>query len=1362
MADPIYFGDGIKLACCPTTLESLYIAASGCCSNYYTAFLGGEQSYSIVYTLPTASGSSGQVLTTDDNGNLSWQNNSGGGGTGSPAGSDGYIQYNNGGSFGGASIVYWNDISRRLGIGTSSPNQTLEVAGTMRLTGSTGTSSSILGRSSVGDISSIAIGSGLSLSGNTLISSGGLPASGLTGQILAKNSGSNYDVSWVDNITAVQHMQQYIKNNQGATVSKGQAVYIDGADGTNATIKLAQANSEATSSKTLGLLEQNLAINVKGYVVTEGLLSGIDTSGANAEGDPVWLDPNNAGGLIFGLTNKPVAPAHLVYLGVVIRKNNVNGEIYVKVQNGYELQELHNVLIPSSVTNNDVLAYETSTSLWKNKSFTSLGLVSGTGTTNYIPKWNNGTSLADSVIFQSGTSVGIGTTTLSSDCLDIQGTTASQGGQIGAELMTTGSGTNWTGTSFALGYTHTTGSTFALTSTVSVASSAYYQVSYTITGRTAGTINVSVGGVTSGAVSVSGSLVQSITSATAVTVTPTTDFDGAIILSVKQITASTMATFALKNSSGTVVYEQRAAASNTNIFQGVGAGSFNTLGLYNTNIGFQAGHFNTQGGNNVNIGYLAGQKNSTGSYNSFFGVKSGNNNHSGLGNSFFGFECGLGWTVGSYNSLFGISSMAGTNTGSENAAIGYLSGRYISNGTTSNSNCSNSVFIGSLTKSFASGQSNQTVIGYNAIGLGSNTTAIGNSVTTRAKIWGSFENQSSSTSNANTSLLIQNSATTSLLTIKDDGATQIGVQGNSNYPSINTGSVYGGVFINAISQATIRISGADSLKIDGVGAATFSAQTGAATSGTTNFVTLNHAIAAASAGNASFRPLNIGYTINNTGAQSGNTTGILLNATETALSGMAHELMDLQVTGTTRFKVTNNGTLSVSPLGASTIELRGDTTLTDYSGFYIAGQYRLLSKFNSVLFLNITNSLSFSNGLAAKSTMGTDGQLGLGLNSANSISAKLQVRGVGSTSATTSLLIQNNALTSLLTIKDDGAATFSAQTGTTTSGTNNFVTLDHSIASSGAGNANFRPLNIAYTINNVGEQSGNTTGILLKATETALGGMVHNLIDLQAGSSPTSKFRVTSTAASVSFTSNGMSIGNAVSAVEFNIPSKLYITSPSNGVATISNGNISDFFRLQLGGTSSSFPALAKSSTSVIVTLADATAGASLGVGMASATGVVASAVLQADSTTKGFLPPRMSSSNRDAISPIDGLEIYNNSINAKQVYSTGVTNEWKTVDTALQSLVATGGTLNILFKNGNVANVALNASTIFTFSNAAAGVYIINLKQGVGGSFTVTWPTIKWAGGIPPTLTTTADKYDIITLIYDGINYYGTASLNF
>lgn len=149
----------------------------------------------------------------------------------------------------------------------------------------------------------------------------------------------------------------------GQTISKGQAVYVSSADGTNMIVTKASNASEATSSKTMGLLETSLTTNGKGNVITEGLLSGLNTNGAVA-GDPVWLGVDGA--LIFGLANKPVAPAHLVFIGIVTRANSNNGEIFVKVQNGFEMNELHNYA-EGSVQNNQVIVYESATSLYKPK-----------------------------------------------------------------------------------------------------------------------------------------------------------------------------------------------------------------------------------------------------------------------------------------------------------------------------------------------------------------------------------------------------------------------------------------------------------------------------------------------------------------------------------------------------------------------------------------------------------------------------------------------------------------------------------------------------------------------------------------------------------------------------------------------------------------------------------------------------------------------------------------------------------------------------------------------------------------------------------------------------------------------------------
>lgn len=141
-----------------------------------------------------------------------------------------------------------------------------------------------------------------------------------------------------------------------------QAVYVSGADGTNMLVSKASNNSELTSSKTLGLLLSGGVTNNKRFVITEGLFPGIDTSTA-VIGDPVWLGVN--GNLIYGIANKPQAPEHLVFLGVVTRVNNSNGEIFVKVQNGFELEELHNVVIETP-NGAQSLYFNPTTSLWEN------------------------------------------------------------------------------------------------------------------------------------------------------------------------------------------------------------------------------------------------------------------------------------------------------------------------------------------------------------------------------------------------------------------------------------------------------------------------------------------------------------------------------------------------------------------------------------------------------------------------------------------------------------------------------------------------------------------------------------------------------------------------------------------------------------------------------------------------------------------------------------------------------------------------------------------------------------------------------------------------------------------------------------
>ena len=197
-----------------------------------------------------------------------------------------------------------------------------------------------------------------------------VPAGGVAGDILAKVSGTNYDVTWIPNYTSqVQHIVK-----AAVAVTKGQAVYVSSSDGTNMIVSKASNAAEQTSSKTLGLVAQDLALNGQGFVVTEGLLAGLDTSTAQA-GDPVWLGTN--GNLIFGLVNKPTAPAHLVFIGIVTRVQSNNGEIFVKVQNGFELDELHNLSV-ASPSDGDMIKYVASTGLWTKIAATTTNITEGT------------------------------------------------------------------------------------------------------------------------------------------------------------------------------------------------------------------------------------------------------------------------------------------------------------------------------------------------------------------------------------------------------------------------------------------------------------------------------------------------------------------------------------------------------------------------------------------------------------------------------------------------------------------------------------------------------------------------------------------------------------------------------------------------------------------------------------------------------------------------------------------------------------------------------------------------------------------------------------------------------------------------
>jgi len=159
--------------------------------------------------------------------------------------------------------------------------------------------------------------------------------------------------------------------------SNYQVVKIIGATGQRLSVDLAQANNDLNSATTLGVVTETIANNQEGFITTGGQVKEINTTGSLqsetwADGDVLYLSPTTAG----KITNiKPTAPNHTIIVGYVEYAHAIHGKIFVKVDNGYELEELHNVTSTNYTTpiNTDsILTYDVTNSLWKRLSWSNI------------------------------------------------------------------------------------------------------------------------------------------------------------------------------------------------------------------------------------------------------------------------------------------------------------------------------------------------------------------------------------------------------------------------------------------------------------------------------------------------------------------------------------------------------------------------------------------------------------------------------------------------------------------------------------------------------------------------------------------------------------------------------------------------------------------------------------------------------------------------------------------------------------------------------------------------------------------------------------------------------------------------------
>lgn len=324
----------------------------------------------------------------------------------------------------------------------------------------------------------------------------------------------------------------------------------------------------------------------------------------------------------------------------------------------------------------------------------------------------------------------------------------------GSEFLT---GTGWTSTgwtgSWAGGWVHTVGNTSVLSYPTAAVNATRYQIAYTVTGRTAGSFTVAFGGQSAATLSATGAFGPTTTSTANLTITPTTDFDGTIVISIKTITAFSTPIATYKSSDGTARIEIREQANN-NTFIGLNAGRYNTSGTGNTFIGSSAGQSNTTGSivtaigtlafsnlttgiDGTAVGWGAAAANTTGTGITAIGRSALGANTTGSGSTALGTYAGIAST-GAYNTYIGYVAGYSQTTGTDGVYVGVNAGRYHADGTTALTTSSNSVYIGYNTRGFNNSDNNSIVIGANAIGAGANTVVIGDANITQTYLKGNL------------------------------------------------------------------------------------------------------------------------------------------------------------------------------------------------------------------------------------------------------------------------------------------------------------------------------------------------------------------------------------------------------------------------------------------------------------------------------------------------------------------------------------------------------------------------------------------------------------------------------------------------